>query len=71
MATLKGFLVGFVTGAAVVYWFKDSIADRIDAQTETARARAAHGLHAAADVIEKGIAGAAAAATPTPIVRTS
>ncbi|HET9492048.1 MAG TPA: hypothetical protein VFR64_20145 [Methylomirabilota bacterium] len=71
MATIKGFLVGLITGAVVAYWFRDWIAARIDARTETVRSRTAHRLHAAADAIEKGIAGAEATATPTRIVRSS
>lgn len=71
MGTIKGFFVGLITGAVVVYWFRDWIAARIDARTETVRARAAHGLHAAADAIEGGITGAAATAGPTRIARTS
>lgn len=68
---MKSFLLGLITGATTVWVLKDSIAARIDARTRTIRARTAHGLHAAADAIGGGLAGAPPADTPTRIVRAS
>jgi hypothetical protein len=68
---MKSFLVGLITGATTVWVLKDSIMARIDARIRTIRARTAHGLHAAADTIEGGLAGAPPADTPPRIARAS
>jgi hypothetical protein len=68
---MNSFLLGLITGATTVWWLKDSIVARIDTRTRPIRARAAHGLHAAADAIEGGLAGAPPADTPTRIARVS
>jgi hypothetical protein len=68
---MKGFLFGLITGATTVWVLKDSIITRIDIRTRSVRARAAHRLHAAADAIEGGLAGAPPADTPTRIARVS
>jgi len=71
MATTKGFLFGVITGAAMVWWLKDSIARSIDARTRAIRARAAHGLQSTADALEAGLAGTPATDRPPRIGRAS
>lgn len=68
---MKSFLLGLMTGATTVWVLKDFLTTLIDARTRAVRARAAHGLHAVADAIEGGLAGAPPADTPTPIARAS
>ena len=71
MATTKGSLFGVITGAAMVWWLKDSIARSIDARTRTIRARAAQGFQSAADALETGLAGTPVADRPPRIGRAS
>jgi hypothetical protein len=53
---IKSFLVGLIAGATASLVFKESIAARIDTRTRAIRAKTAHGLRTAADVIEDGAA---------------
>lgn len=68
---MKSFVFGVITGATAAWVLKDSIATRVDARTRMLRARAAHRLHAAADAIETGMAGASRADAPRQITRAS
>lgn len=42
---LKGFLLGAITGGLAVWIWKDDIEAYLDAQSRTARTRAADGIH--------------------------
>ena len=71
MGTTKGFLLGLITGGAIAWWLKDSIATSIDARTRAVRASIAHGLQSVADAIDAGLARTPAADTPARIGRAS
>ncbi len=50
---MRGFFAGFVTGALVVWFFRDDIQAYLDEQTRLARVGAADRLHAVGDTADR------------------
>jgi hypothetical protein len=50
---VRGFLAGFVTGALVVWFFRDDIQEYLDEQTKLARVGTADRLHAVGETADR------------------
>ena len=57
---VKGFLAGLVTGALVVWFFRDDIQEYLDEQTRLARVGTADRLHAVGETADRAFDHAAA-----------
>jgi hypothetical protein len=57
---VRGFLAGFVTGALVVWFFRDDIQEYLDEQTRLARVSTADRLHAVGETADRAFDRAAA-----------
>ena len=57
---MRGFFAGFVTGALVVWFFRDDIQAYLDEQTQLARVGAADRLHAVGETADRAFDHAAA-----------